>query len=382
LLATESNASKAPGRAAQDHLLFGVQYLRGIAVLLVVIVHANGIMGLPQYPWGSPFPFEEAGRFGVAIFFVISGFIVATITLDGEGRSRLSPGQFAKRRFIRILPFMWLCAIGYNLLSGLGTGMFDWASALRGLTLWPVGELKPNVLWSLRNEILFYAIFALTMLTARRRPLILAAWLLAPLVLAVSTLVWPSLLTGLPGWARELVDVVLAGNSTGANLQFGAGLLLGLARLRGLAALRARLPFGLALTLVASVLGAIVVEAAMAWGLPLPVRLILWTVLAAAIVWLGVIVKGVPSPASSAGLLLGNASYAIYLVHNAVLLVLMEIAKRLAPGVSAPALWALFTVGGVAGGIVVHLLVEAPLIAFLSRRLRAPAPVVVTAPAQ
>ncbi len=358
-----------------NSLLFGVQYLRGFAVLMVVLVHANGIMGLPEYPWGSPFPLEETGRFGVALFFVISGFIVATIALNPDTSSRLSPGEFAKRRFVRILPFMWLCAIGYNLLSGFGTGVFDWASWLRGMTLWPVGELKPNVLWSLRNELLFYAIFGLTILTAKRRPWILGLWLIAPLVLAIAVAIRPTLLTGLPVWAAELIGVVFGGNSTGANLQFGAGLLLGLARLKGKPWMQFKLPAGLLITLIASVASAALIEVAMFWGFGEPFRLVLWTVVASLVVWLGILVDDRKTPLNNFGLLLGNASYAIYLVHNAVLLVMMEIAKRFSEALPAPVFWVAFAVAAVAGGVFAHLVVEKPLLKFLSRRAHTPVPV-------
>lgn len=63
-------------------MLSGIQLLRGVAAMLVVLSHANIMTGYPQYYSQNPFAFHEAGTFGVAMFFVISGFI---IMLDATG---------------------------------------------------------------------------------------------------------------------------------------------------------------------------------------------------------------------------------------------------------------------------------------------------------
>ena len=61
-------------------LVVGIQLLRGLAALLVILAHANLMMRYPRYFGVSPFDIKDAGIFGVTIFFVISGFIIAIVS--------------------------------------------------------------------------------------------------------------------------------------------------------------------------------------------------------------------------------------------------------------------------------------------------------------
>lgn len=69
-----------------------IQGLRAIAVLAVVLYHAN-------------VPFLDGGYVGVDVFFVISGFLITTHLLDDLQRNgRVNFSQFYARRVRRILP--------------------------------------------------------------------------------------------------------------------------------------------------------------------------------------------------------------------------------------------------------------------------------------
>jgi len=72
-----------------------VQALRGFAALLVVLGHT-------EY---APPGMRPLGTFGVDIFFVISGFIMAMIV-------DRNPEKFLLRRFVRILPLYWTATLG------------------------------------------------------------------------------------------------------------------------------------------------------------------------------------------------------------------------------------------------------------------------------
>ena len=58
----------------QGRTLEGVQYLRGVAALMVVVHHARGYFGVEAADWST------FGSRGVDVFFVISGFIMAFVT--------------------------------------------------------------------------------------------------------------------------------------------------------------------------------------------------------------------------------------------------------------------------------------------------------------
>ena len=75
--------------------LDGVQYLRGISALIVVISHCNGILGKPEYYSRMAIPdLHVASVFAVALFFSISGFIIVVASLNGKGTSASSRREF------------------------------------------------------------------------------------------------------------------------------------------------------------------------------------------------------------------------------------------------------------------------------------------------
>lgn len=135
--------------------LRSVQVLRGVAALAVVAHHA--------------FPGTRIGAAGVDLFFVISGFIMATC---GPGRS---PGEFLASRAWRVYP-LWLIAVTPWLLMSPHSLL----EIVRSLTLWPVyGDrfLDPalGVGWTLSFELLFYLGFALALATRAAVPLLVFA---------------------------------------------------------------------------------------------------------------------------------------------------------------------------------------------------------------
>lgn len=81
---------------------YSIQALRGLAASLVVIAH---IFEHPSR--GDPNALLLTGRFGVEIFFVISGFVMTHVA--GEGR--FGAGAFAFRRIMRIVPLYWICTV-------------------------------------------------------------------------------------------------------------------------------------------------------------------------------------------------------------------------------------------------------------------------------
>lgn len=352
-------------------IFHGVQLLRGLTACLVVLAHVNLVMAHADQYGSLLLPVRLSGMFAVSIFFAISGFIIAVVSLDDTLRGRIAPRHYAAKRFIRIVPFMWLCVIGYNLLSAVGTHQIEWPPFLRALSLWPVGELKPNVIWSLQHEALFYILFAIAFLGRRRRIWVLALWFLAPLLYAAY------LAAGLPVGALarypfvDLANLVLLGGFSGANGQFGMGFLVGLAYVRrggcDHALLARRLPVWVVIALLAIALA--VVE----WT-DFPIRgfgrIIIWSLLAGAVLWAGVVMAGPrqPGPIFRLAMLLGDASFAIYLVHSAALMVLLSVAHAVpsisyaVPGVTLAVIFGLC----VLAGVIAHKLVERPLIAWLA----------------
>jgi exopolysaccharide production protein ExoZ len=135
-------------------MIWSLQILRFIAAVMVVYVHAaqtafdvTGSVGL------APYKIAGLGLAGVDIFFVISGVVIAK-TAPG-----LTPQQFAWRRIRRIVPLCFVCAMPAVLVAA--TVGFGWRELVATFLLWPATDVMTapllGVAWTLSFEMLFYA---------------------------------------------------------------------------------------------------------------------------------------------------------------------------------------------------------------------------------
>lgn len=147
--------------------LRSIQVLRGVAACVVVVMHAyassNDIMDSPL----------RIGAAGVDLFFVISGFIIASIP---------KRPSFLFDRVWRVYP-VWLVAVTpFFFIRDSG-----WIEIVSSVTHWPVFHefILPAlpIGWTLSFEVLFYAAVALGLATRPAIPLtIFAACLLGGLL--------------------------------------------------------------------------------------------------------------------------------------------------------------------------------------------------------
>lgn len=320
------------------------------------------MMKFPEYFSRSPAEALAQGYIGVPIFFVISGFIITVVSLKADMTPTLGLHHYFLKRFTRIVPFMWVCIFAYALVRFLGTRQSDILPALRAAVLWPVGEIRPNVLWTLRHELLFYCIFALTALQGRRQWALLL-WFTSPLALGLVDLIHPAWRAAVPAVWIELIQLI----TNPVNLCFGLGYLFGIFWLRTRWPLQINYPGGFIFAIAASFLMFALV---VALDLPRDLRgYILLAPMSLALVASCAFLRKDDSLTSKIGILLGNASYSIYLVHNLILLILLEGASRLTPNIDIAVALSLFVLTAVAGGIVVHVLVEQPLIRWSAKIL-------------
>jgi exopolysaccharide production protein ExoZ len=149
-------------------MLSNLQVLRGVAALGVVFFHTDYRLA---GDWHTEF-------FGVSTFFVISGFIMCLVT-------RNNADDFLQKRLVRIVPLYWLSTLAV-LVVMFGFAIFDmstWTSGLadrpgeslwsyvgRSLFFFPFEDKYPilNVGWSLNFEMYFYLIFAAALWIDRR----------------------------------------------------------------------------------------------------------------------------------------------------------------------------------------------------------------------
>ena len=164
-------------------MVVSIQYLRGIAAMLVVFQHVARKAG--QYA-DDPLAWFRVGGAGVDIFFIISGFIMCHTTSGATG----SPARvidFLKRRAIRILPLYWLLSLVALAAMFIKPELVNSAGAetriFESFLLLPVqGVYLIANGWTLSYEFFFYFIFAIGMLFEEKIGRALSAALLGLLV--------------------------------------------------------------------------------------------------------------------------------------------------------------------------------------------------------
>lgn len=142
-------------------MLVTVQWLRGIAALMVVYHHVAFQLSRAG---GPKLPAAALGAAGVDLFFVISGFIMWITTVP----ARLPPGEFLIRRATRIVPLYWavtafMVALTLVLPHLLNTARFDVTHAVASFLFIPVrhpvmDEILPLYVqgWTINYEVFFY----------------------------------------------------------------------------------------------------------------------------------------------------------------------------------------------------------------------------------
>jgi peptidoglycan/LPS O-acetylase OafA/YrhL len=170
----------------ESRRIASIDGLRAIAIFVVVVFHYCYRWGPPLnpeslYPYGTALaglPGLRFGKYGVHLFFVISGFVIA-MTLD---RCK-TPREFIVRRYARLAPAMLLFSvITFTAMHLIPRAPFPERGAwfLSTITFIDPGYLNrvaprvgfqniDNAYWSLYLEVQFYAIACVAYFMARSR---------------------------------------------------------------------------------------------------------------------------------------------------------------------------------------------------------------------
>lgn len=148
--------------------LYSVQYLRGLAAILVVYVHA---VGLQISAGGVSFQqnfysLNSIGNCGVDLFFVISGFIICYISSEESGVDRFK--RFITKRFIRINPVFYVASLLMLIcLIIWSPGEYTFDTILKSIVILPIFDSDEFVYpliyvgWTLSYEWTFYLFYGL-----------------------------------------------------------------------------------------------------------------------------------------------------------------------------------------------------------------------------
>ena len=139
-----------------------IDALRGWAILLVFFFHAWGISGGSTGSEPSLwFSYVAAGRTGVTLFFVISGFLLSIPWLRAMQSPDVAMPSFKNyyaARVLRIVPLYYLAVFMACVVSG------SWGTGFKAFTFQFVGfEIFPFsvVWWTLVTEVQFYLLLPL-----------------------------------------------------------------------------------------------------------------------------------------------------------------------------------------------------------------------------
>lgn len=360
----------APDRGFYHSLEAG----RFIAAFLVMMFHvtpvAQKVYG--DYPFADVF---RAGHFGVEYFFVLSGFLMHAIHAGQLGQAGAGL-EFARRRAVRILPAYWIVLFGLILglfiAPGLGASYdLSFGKIVSDMFLVSWNEkMILGVAWTLKRELIFYALFALCLAVPRFGLWPIWGWQLAILF---ANLLMPEIASG-AGRGHELLSTV--------NLGFGAGMLISMALRRSVLT---GLSSGWLWRAVGSAALGLLICSYLEWlwhagsshdvtplG-PLTSPLI-YTALAMLMIagLVGLERKGrlniawLPS-------IFGRSSYALYLIHAPFLSVSMRIMREIGIVENLALVTAICCAGAVVAAMAFCVLVEQPLVKALNR---ATAPIV------
>jgi len=302
---------------SQRHMtLDGLQIMRGIAAYLVLLLHVTTNPYTVDYFGFALFP---VGKVGVDIFFVLSGFIICFTTERQRGAE-----AFIKKRLARILPIYWsvtlfVFAVGVLVpVIGpllLGADERTMPALLKSMLFIPYlnddGTMSPIVSlgWTLNFEMFFYAIFAAGLVLYPQQRLVFALSVVVAAAL-IGTVVPDTAPAPVLFFTRTIVLEFAFGILIYAAYRHGGALFTGLQRLWPTA------------------VAALFVQLFVTVDGP---RVLLFGVPAAILLARCITLSRQSVPWGSALMRLGDASYALYLIHLYVVLATFFIVFQLIP---------------------------------------------------
>lgn len=334
-----------------------IQYLRALAALLVVVVHSSEVLRL----LGMSGALTEAASVGVDLFFVISGFIM----VHNTNQKPIEPLGFLLNRITRVAPLYWLLttfvfAIALTFPKLLGGTDADTLDFLKSLLFIPYergdGTIRPMLFvgWSLNYEIFFYLIFAAALCFKSR-----TTRLVVPLLVLILLVLLGEILRPVGPEARFLTRPII--------LEFGLGMLL--------AEIFPRLPTskraGYVATGLLVVALVLLLPSAAIDGTRYPIAALPSVLIVGAAL---VLERAGLVPVCPWAILIGNASYSLYLTHPFVAQAITKVAQKLSvlTPATAPFILGLIFVSASITAILVWRYIEKPLGRTAKRLLDAP----------
>jgi peptidoglycan/LPS O-acetylase OafA/YrhL len=159
----------------------GADLARVVACLAVFVHHLAISINSPDIPQTLilPVAWAENGKFGVSVFFVLSGFLLGLpFWRSCDSGQRFNLRYYVTMRVARLLPATWVCLILSMLFDVLYLGHYNdftfvrlfsgmaFVSDWHWLTIFPVDANGP--LWSLSFEVSSYVLMPIAFLVCQK----------------------------------------------------------------------------------------------------------------------------------------------------------------------------------------------------------------------
>ena len=145
----------------------GLDSLRALGSITVLATHTSFWTG--QYGKGLLGAATSRLDIGVALFFVLSGFLLSRpfLAAMADGRPAPSAGRYLWKRALRILPLYWIIVVIALLAldDNRGAGVGVWFHSLTLTNQYFTGTLPAGLtqMWSLSAEVAFYIVLPILM---------------------------------------------------------------------------------------------------------------------------------------------------------------------------------------------------------------------------
>jgi peptidoglycan/LPS O-acetylase OafA/YrhL len=198
-------------RARSAHgRVFGLDLVRAVAVTSVLVAHAFDLL---EPVFRAPRVAQALAVCGVELFFVLSGFLIGGIIIDGVRRDPRWVANFWVRRWMRTLPnyfvFLAVNVLLFHAIYHRWPAFGSFVVFAQSL-LWPHPQFF-NEAWSLAVEEVFYLLAPLVALVllplARGRGRVLAMLAVGAVLLGVFRVEWVRAFD--PQWDMGVRKVVL-----------------------------------------------------------------------------------------------------------------------------------------------------------------------------
>lgn len=294
-----------------------LQVFRGIAALMVVLHHT--INSLKYYhnidnQWLNYLAY--LGKFGVDFFFVLSGFIITYAAHNKYNQSN-SFVNYLTNRLIRIyvpyLPIGILMLMLYSFMPNFSNGGRT-ISTLTSLTLLPNGNPALSVAWTLTFELFFYLLFGLSFVSKKLWIVFVFIW--SNLIIYLNFFNFGGFLYSENKYLKILFSTY--------NIEFILGYLLAIAILKKIKIKKIFINFLLILTSIIFVnmtyfkLNFFVFD-----------KNLLLAIIVFFGIYLAIEYKTIKIKKMAVLMLIGNATYSIYLIHNPLQMILVRLFPKI-----------------------------------------------------